>query len=375
MVKAVIIEYEKSKLAFIFRDNKLEELHKFEKNLVGNIYIARIQNYVKKLNGAFIDIGDENGVFLPKPDLLNVIDSSDKQVDIKNGNMYICQVDKEGHDNKKSQVSSKISINGKHVVIIYGDYGVRVSKKIKDENIRETLLKLGNSINRPKFAILFRTSCIDVDIQDIRNDIKDVFSTFDIIFEKAKFSKNPCLLYENKSIIFDRLDKVDEIVTDNAEVFNQLSKEYSNVRMYIDDYPIEAVYEINRIMTDIRKNRIYLKNGANIVIEVTEALTVIDVNSSKAIVGKNKGQSFLEINKVAAKEIARQLRIRNISGIILIDFINMKKNDEYQELMEYIKNELSQDYCKTVVYGFTKLGLLEISRKRINQTIMEYIWN
>lgn len=369
MLKAIITRVNKNLLCFIKDNEKVIEIHDFEKSIIGNIYLARVQNYVTNLDSAFIDIGDKSGVYLHEPKIDNVIDGER----IRNGCMYLCQIKKDKRKGKTPEVKSKLDINGKHTVITFGDYGIRVSKKIRNSSKIRDLLKIGHDMKRTGYSIVFRTSSYEESIENIENDIRDVFKKFDTIFNKAKYMSNPGILYEKKDYVFERLNKVDEIVTDDAEIYNEMKEKYSNIRYYQDDYSILSVNSLNKTIDEIKKKIVHINNGANIVIEKTEALTVIDVNSAKAITGKSIKNDIKDINIAAAKESIRQIMIRNISGIILIDFINMVRDDERKEVIETIKKELSRDYTSSVVYGFTKLGLLELSRKRIKDSITELI--
>lgn len=366
MVKAVISRVKNILFCFIFNDNKLQELHNFESTDIGNIYVARIQNYVKDLNSAFVDVGHDSGIYLLNPVESNLVDG-DK---IKNGAMYLCQLKKEAHNNKQAEVQSKIEINNEYVVITFGGYGIKISKKIQDKDSVDRLKKIAGKYKSDGYEILIRTSAVNLTDEELETEIQNEFDMMNEIISKAKVSKNPSLLHRQAKIL-DRLRIADEIVTDDHDIYNELKNLYQ-IRYYDDEYPITNIFGLDNIIDSLKKRKVYLNNGADIVIEHTEALTVIDVNSSKGIIG-NKGIEFFDINEAACIEIVRQLMIRNISGIILIDFINMKSESERKKLMDILKNELKKDYNKSVIYGFTKLGLLEMSRSRKNKMNIEYL--
>lgn len=359
--KAIITKVENKKLCFVFEDGKLSELYHFEKSLLNNIYLCRVNNIIESIGGAFVytDVGQG---FLKLP--------SNNKFNIKNNDLVVAQVIKESYDSKEFTLSTTITIKGKYVIVKHGERGVAISSKINEESIVDRLKKIYFSNSFDDYFILFRTECKFADIEEIQLELSEIVDNLNKILNIAKYSNKPIKLFEN-SIDFDVIRDC-EIVTDIKEIYYEIPKEF-NAEIYEDDYPLVNIYGLNKEIKKLKNKRVHMKNGSNIVIEDTEALTVIDVNSSKAVSNGKEYVDAYEINEIAARECVRQIKLRNISGIILIDFLNMKKNIDNENIINVLKKELITDKAKSVIYGFTKLGLLEMSRSREYKNLKEYL--
>lgn len=355
MKKGVVTNIDGKRLIFIYEDSKLIDIKQAEASTIGDIHLVRVNNVVSNIKSAFINTVNGIGVL-----------KLQRNDDVKNSRLTLAQVTKEKHDNKMDTYTTHITIKGKYVVVKYGESSFALSKKIK-ENIKR-YKKIYSDISNPNYFILFRTSCIDATDKEIIKDIKNVYQEFELIFKKAEISNVPMLLKEENSYI---LKEDIQYITDDKE-FYQLLSHNSNIEYYEDSYPLSNLFELKSEIKRLFNKKINLKSGANIVIEPTEALTVIDVNSSKSIVNSKSKRSILDINIEAGIECLRQIRCRNISGIIIIDFLNMSNSDN-EVLIKEIEKEALKDELKVNIYGFTHLGLVEMSRQREKMTLREYM--
>ena len=374
--KLIITSHQNCICDFLIHDNDLEQLYIDScDDIVGNMYIARIKNKVDNLNAAFIEYLPGKIAFLP----LN-----HEQIKTYREGMDIpVQIVKAAVKTKDPVASTELSINGVYCVISEkeGKDPIAFSKKIPEEKRKEihSHLKedhdLMEKIEKHHFGVIIRTSARELPAYHvIKEEIKELLHTLKQITQIAPFRTAYTVLYKDaknylKQIYKFPIDKIEEIVTDRKEIYEELesSKLPFSIRFYEDeDYPIEKMYSLETKIEQIMNRQVYLKNGGTIVIDETEAMTVIDVNSSKNVRYKKPEQLAFETNMEAAEEIAKQLILRNLSGIIIIDFINMKKDKDVEELESCLKDKLKEDPIECDFVDFTKLGLAELTRKKIS---------
>lgn len=319
---------------------------------VGDIYIGRIEKVLPS-GISFVNIGRDKPVFLQRNDL-------------KSGRELIIQIEKEAVNEKCAVATDKISLNGKYCVVIYNDSGVGVSKKICVSEKRELLKSAGEKYADNNIGIILRTNCENADMDEIEYEISALKTELIKLMEKGRFIKAPYLLKKEADIISrtvrDLITADCDKVVINADVPLDFSAE-----IYDGSSPIFNYFGIESQIEKLFHKKIWLKSGGYIVIDETEAMTVIDVNSGKAIDEKN----FIKINEEAARESARQIRLRNLSGMIIIDFINVKGGNA--QIYDTLKKYLSFDRVKTYIVGMTELGLMQLTRQKKRRPLSKYI--
>lgn len=386
MKQFVFTEWNKKKLGILFEDGKAMEIRCYEADsILGNVYRARVSNLSPNINAAFVDIKKGESCYLSMDDY-----HGEK---LKVGDLVTVQVVRDKIKTKRYAVTTDISLQGDYAVTtLFAPVGV--SSKITDSARKKELKTLmqnlliaeqdaqfylaeGNvaEIERIKKLTLggiIRTQAEHAEDAAITREIEGQARLLYSIMKKSEYATQyTCLYHTEVEYIKDirRMHALQdvEIVTDIPEVTEAISE----IPLYTDEYTLTLRYSLASLLEKTLSKRAYLKSGAYLVIEQTEAMTVIDVNSGKSIKGKNAEEQFLKINIEAAKEIARQLRLRNISGIVMIDFINMKEESHNHELMKNLAEYVRTDPVRTTVVDMTKLGLVELTRQKGKRALHE----
>lgn len=369
-----------------------------EDTILGNIYLGKVKNIIKNINAAFVEIADGKMCYYSmaenrfpllsnKPEL-DEDGLTGKEIRIKIGDELIVQVTKEDVKTKAPVVSSNINFTGKFVALTYGKNSVGVSTKIEDPKERKRLRSLVKPFISNEYGFVVRTNSAYVAEELIINEIKNLIEIYSNIRTYGVHKNRFTLLYRTPpSYICDirdgYSDHVDEFVTDDADLYENM-KEYleqhqpedkEKLRLYQDpNLSLSSLYGIEAKINDAVKSMVWLKSGGTLVIQPTEALTVIDVNTGKAVAGKKKVQeTFFRVNLEAAKEIAKQIRLRNISGIIIIDFIDMELQKNKEILMDELEEYFKKDPIKTTLVDMTALGLVEVTRKKLRKPLHEQV--
>jgi len=373
----------------ILENNDLVELYierDDSKRLVGNIYKGRVVNVLPGMQAAFVDIGLEKNAFLyvkdaiPKEILgdrsINLKDISIKDV-VKNGQEIIVQVTKEPYGTKGARVTTHITLPGRHLVLMpYTDY-IGVSRRIENEEERERLRQLTEEVKPDNMGVILRTVSEGIVIDEIRDDIKFLMKIYSKINNERNLGFAPRVIYRDMDLIQrtvrDMFTKdISKLIVNNREKYNsivELSELISphlkaRVEYFDEGHDIFGYYAIEEKIKRALDRKVLLKSGGYIVIDETEALTSIDVNTGKYVGSINLEDTVVKTNIEAAKEIGKQLRLRNIGGIIIIDFIDMNNGQDERAVLECLGNELKKDRTKSSVLGMTQLGLVEMTRKK-----------
>ena len=353
----------------------------------GNIYIGIVKDIVKGMQAAFVDIGTEKNSFIHLEDIMPQVDRKDgikqnKKQDIneivKRDQKLLVQVKKDSNDKKGARISTHINLPSKYIVLMPNTNIITVSQKIEDKKEQERLLKIvKENISEGNGAVI-RTSAegkdkeLIEDIKYIENKWEDIIST-NIDTNKSKAQ----LLYTSQDIVekmlLDLVEKKLEKITvcDNRDYntvirMKKENAEYKNIQVAIkSEDSIFKTYDLEKQIEKSKNRKIWLKCGGFITIDKTEALTAIDVNTGKYTGKDNVSDTVYKVNEEATKEIAKQLRLRDIGGIIIIDYIDMKNEENKQKIEELLKQELKKDRTKTQVEGFSRLELMELTRKHI----------
>ena len=360
-----------------------------ERSLIGNIYVGKVKNIVKNIDAAFIEIKKGVLCFLPLSEAEDAIFTNHKENSkIVVGDELLVQVLKDGVKTKAPVVSTNLNFTGRYFVFTTKrKEEIGVSNKLGAEEgkrLQEYVQKKNTD-----FGVIIRTNAKTASEEELNNEFDYLKGVYEKVvnfgIHKTPFS----LLMQDESPYIKQLrnirqDELEEIITDDKDIYEQAYEflkfhqpgDLEKLRLYEDSsYSLWKLYGLETIIDDATRSRVWLKSGGYLVIEPTEALTVVDVNTGKYEGNKNAEATFLKINIEAAAETARQLRLRNISGIIIIDFIDMKNEDDKTEVLSVLNRELKRDPVKATLVDMTKLNLAEVTRKKMKKSLREQLGN
>lgn len=389
MLELMIKRTQKERKIALVENGKLieyyEETEKDNKN-EGNIYIGVAKDIVKGMQVAFVDIGVEKNSLIHLKDILEKKDEKIEKIDlqqeiskyIKPNQKMLVQIKKDSNEKKGARISTHINLPGKYIVLMPNTNIITVSQKIENAEEQERLIKIvKENITKGNGAII-RTSAKGKG-QEVVEDIKKLEAKWNNILQTSEKEKEnaPKLLYKSEDtvgkMLMDLTDKsLSKVMVNDSTDYNEISriknenKEYKNLQIIVKgEESIFDIYDLEQQIKKIENRKIWLKCGGFITIDKTEALTAIDVNTGKYTGNKTMEDTVFKVNKEATIEIAKQLRLRDIGGIVIIDYIDMQKEEDKKQIEELLKEELKKDRSKTQVEGFTKLDLMEMTRKHI----------
>ncbi|NLG05668.1 MAG: ribonuclease E/G [Clostridia bacterium] len=393
--KFIITKWKQGILSLLLEDNKDLEIHYDELSdvQVGNIYIAKVKDVVKNINAAFVEIIPGTKCYLSlentiQPIYLNRLNQNAK-AKLVQGDEILVQVVKEQVKTKDAVVTTELSFAGQYVVLSSGSGLIRVSSKLTEEQRAHLRTELKAYIPKD-INVIIRTNSQYAKTDEIIQELTDLNDQRNRLIETAKHRTCYCVMWQPPkkymTLIRDLKQEVlCEIVTDDEELYQELlsykqSKIDQNHDLQIKYYkdkllPLIKHYSIETRLEKALCKRVWLKSGGYLVIEPTEALTSIDVNTGKYDGKKNLQDTFLKINLEAAAETVRQLRLRNLSGIIIVDFINMERKEDRDLLLENLRELVKNDRVKTQVHDMTALQLVEITRKKMDRPLYEKLSN
>lgn len=391
MKELVINKKSNEKQIMLLENGELAEKYKEDNNtnrIEENIYIGRVENVLQGMQSAFVNIGQKKNTFIHLKDILPKVDVKDgkkeQEIKIKEilkvGEPILVQVKRDFTQSKGAKVSTHISLNTRYIVFMPNTTIVTISQKITDETEKERLTQIVKKYLPQNCGAIIRTSAQGKTEEIIKKDIEISIDKWNNIWriynESIKNSSSPKLIYKShtviKKLLIDLVDKDLEKITVNSK------EDYEYILKTLKEFNVNNI-EVNLIDDDIaeikpslasqieksEKRKIWLKCGGFITIDKTEALTAIDVNSGKYIGIDNVETTIYKVNKEASIEIAKQLKIRDIGGIIIIDYIDMKSEEDKEKIIQILSEELKKDRTKTQIIGFSKLNLLELTRKHI----------
>ncbi len=401
--KLLILRYNKKLMALLTANNRLLAAHVYEEesfSLVGGIYIGKVQSIVDNIDAAFVEIEKNKRCFLPlsdikEPHLINRAYNGRLHV----GDELVVQVTRDAIKTKQPFLTTRISLAGTYLVAADGPTQLGMSAKLSGaakEKISQFLQKeglidaAGNCLSMENMGMVVRTNAgtLKEDMEPLLREWESLKEQLTNLLAAAVhrtcFS---CLKKNEKGYLSDLKDyyagDFNEIVTDCEDIYKELKEYYQDkgtsealditLRLYQDEYPLEKLYSVKTLLNNALESRVWLKSGAYLIIEPTEALTVIDVNTGKCEAGRHSEDTFFQINMEAAEEIALQIRLRNLSGIIIVDFINMVSEERQKALLNRLDVLTKGDSVKTAVVDITPLGLVEITRKRISRPLRELL--
>lgn len=339
---------------------------------IGEVYKGRVKNIIPGINSVFLDIGLEKEAYMYYSEEL-------KKIGIKKGQEILVEVLKEPLGNKGAKVSNKITILGKLMVLTLGDEGISISKRISDIDQKRRLTTLVTPIRG--IGIVFRTEAETATDEDISEELNYLLSKKDEMERKLKYSKNIGKIKSNSLVtrFFEEIDsRKTRIVVDNYELLEYIkglvnSKKDIEIKLYDNKRTLFDYSGIEKEIIKLRHKKVNTPCGGYIVIDKTEAMYVIDVNSGKNTKGRDFNKTIMQTNLEAAKEIGRQIRLRNLSGIIVVDFIDMRDEKQKVPVIKELKKALEADKGNVKIFPFTELDLIQISRKRRGKSIYEYL--
>ena len=361
-----------------------------ERSLIGNIYVGKVKNIVKNIDAAFVEIKKGVLCFLPLSEAEDAVFVNHKENhNLCVGDELLVQVLKDGIKTKAPVVSTNLNFTGRYFVFTTKRKDeLGISNKLNSED-RKRLQEYAHGKEEESFGIIIRTNAKNAAVEELDSEyeyLKEVYhQVVDFGVHKTPFS----LLMQDEAPYIKQLrnirqDELQEIITDDQEIFDQAYEflkahqpgDLEKLRLYEDaSYSLWKLYGLETLLDDATRTRVWLKSGGYLVIEPTEALTVIDVNTGKYEGGRNAEATFVKINHEAAVETARQLRLRNISGIIIIDFIDMKTEADKLDVLSTLNSELKKDPIKANLVDMTKLNLAEVTRKKTKKSLREQLGN
>jgi len=375
---------------------------KNDKNIVGNIYKGKVARIVPGMDAAFVDIGLEKSAFLYVGDIMldramyeeyddaEIIFPVDLNERIEGvleeGQELIVQVSREPIGQKGTRVTSKITLPGRLLVLMPSTQHIGVSRRIEQEEERKRLAAVLKDICPKGFGLIARTASEGKSEEELASDLNFLKRIWESIQDRAKHIRAPSILHQDLGLILrvirdlhsHNLKKIvvdDEIVFKKIEEFlkEYLPEEGCEAVFFDDKDPIFEVYGIEIDVAKLAQKKIWLKSGGYIVFDYTEALTVIDVNTGRYLGRKDLEDTILRTNLEAVKEIAYQIRLRNIGGIIVVDFIDMERKDSRETVFQALVDALKKDRIKTFAYPISEIGLVQITRKRTRHNIVDML--
>ncbi len=395
MSKILIDRFGGNVYAALADGGKLLEFHIEDfrgSNIIGNIYKGRVVNIINGMQAAFVNIGLQKNAYLYVGDMRvdkNELDGCvniPEKLNLKIGDEIMVQAMKEHSGNKGVRVTAIISIAGRFLVYMPSFDFIGVSRKITDEKLREKLTKYMAKLKPEGGGFIVRTAAAQVTRKELAVEAEYLKNVYDITAKKYSDAKVADVVYEEDDLparmIRDVYTKeVDEVMVADKKIYERLSEIASlrkdnlktKIKFFDSNEDLFKSYGLSGEIDKLLRNKVVLDNGAYLIIDKTEALTVIDVNTGKYIGSDSLEETVFMTNLLAAKEIARQVRLRNISGIIVVDFIDMDSEQHRAEVLDILKDSLKSDRTKCNVIGMTGLGLVEFTRKKTRKDISSFL--
>lgn len=372
----------------LYEDGRLMDLSLIPEekaSLLGNVYIGKVKNIIKNIQAAFVEIADGMICYLPLEDIkAPVYTKPKKQPGLSEGDELLVQVSREAVKTKAPSVTTNISLTGKYLVLTTGNRVIGYSSKLKAKE-KERLRTFVEGLEPLQTGLIVRTNAAQAGREELGREYERLLKQYRFLTGQAVHrTVFSCVMRSRPayltSILGSRSESLKEILTDSRELYEEIRSflteempsDTEKLRLYEDDrLSLKALCRLEKGMAEALSERVWLKSGAYLVIEMTEALTVIDVNTGKYTGGNNKQETIRKINQEAAREITRQLRLRNLSGIILVDFVDMDGREEPEKLLALMREQLKRDPLKADAVDMTALGLMELTRKKQKKTLSE----
>lgn len=380
MTKQIVIS-EKDNIGAVLEDNKVSEFFVSKGDvLLGDVYLSVVDNILPSIDAAFVDVGmpDKMG-FIHTDDIQGKGPLKDK---VKPKQKLVVQVIKEPTGHKGPRVTTALSLPGRFLVLLPDEKGVNVSRKIVSNKERARLKSIVSLLKPVGVGVIVRTEAEGQSEAEIQEDLEILLEKWNSIVNAADTANPPCLLHRDQELLYKIIreactEDVDEIIVDTAFALHrttQLLQHWNmkiKVSMHKGQEPLLVAFGINKEIQNALQTRVNLPLGGYLFIQQTEALTVVDVNSGKFTSSSSQAETILKTNLEAADEIARQLKLRNIGGMIIIDFIDMVSRMDKLKVLEYFELALEKDKAKPQIGQLSDLGLVELTRHRQGQSLSE----
>lgn len=391
MTKIYINTYADNIELVIFENDVVVEYYKLDGNnssIEGNIYVGKVRNVIQGMQSFFVDIAEKKNGFLFFNDIYEKydgvyekgnVDSKKISKILQNGQNILVQIKKGPIDAKGAKLTTDISFIGRYFILTPKSHFIAISKKIENDDVRKQYIEMVRSYIPQNLGGIIRTNIVEATPVELENEIKELLSKWEDIKkieEDINTYNEPALVYEAENMlnrtIQDILNKdLEEIYINDKQVKNivfaiieKIDKKYLEKIEFIQSPDLLKAHGIREKITKEFENKVWLKCGGYLIINKTEALTAIDVNTGKYTGNKDLENTVFKVNKEAVSEIARQMRLRNMGGIIVVDFIDMQNEEHKQEIFNLLQKETKKDRSKIDVKGYTRLNLMEITRKK-----------
>jgi ribonuclease E len=357
-------------------------------SMVGNIYLGRVQNVLPGMEAAFVDVGrGRNGVlYAGEVSYDEDVESGGRRIEavLKAGQSVMVQITKDPLRGKGARLTAQISLPGRYLVYVPDGGASGISRRLPDAE-RERLRKVLKQIRPSEAGVIVRTAAEGVSAEELAADLERLKKAWESIRRKARRARAPKALYEepdlSERVVRDVFSPTEfkEIVIDSPQVYERVTGYLKDVapdlldraKLHDGGLPLFEAYHVTEQIHKALERKIWLPSGGYLIIDRVEAMTVIDVNTGKHVGKQNLEQTVVETNLEAAREIARQLRLRDIGGIIVIDFIDMLLASNRAEVVRALQEELAHDKTRSQVFDITHLGLLEMTRKKVSAGLLE----
>ena len=341
-------------------------------SLAETIFKGRVERVVPGMRAAFVQLGLEKNGFLPLKENSHTVDWPKLQ----SGQEVLVQVKKDPAGQKGAFLTRDITLAGQYVLLMPQNRYIGVSARVMDENQRETLTALGREISAGRYGLVMRAAAVEADVTDVAEEAHALCERWEAIVKRMPTSHAPSVLERPRTALERLLDDYlprgnTRLITNDQALAASLKDRLPVTCM--PELDLETIPGLQKQLDEALQRRVWLRSGANLFIDPCEAMTVIDVNSAKFTGKHGLEDTLLQLNLEAAKEIARQVRLRNLAGIILIDFVDMTSEEHRWQVQQALEQALAADRVKTVVHGFTSLGLMEMTRKKTSLPLREQL--
>lgn len=390
----VNVDHRETRIA-VLDEKKLTELHvEREQRVVGNLYKARVDNVLQGMDAAFVEIGLERNAFLYVADILPEDDEDGGRFRgrdrrdlhirdlVQRGDQLLVQVVKGPRGTKGSRVSTRVSLPGRFLVLMPEANNLGVSRKIEEGKERDRLKKIVQSFREQGFGVIVRTESEGRSAAELRQDYLMLTETWRDIKKKSETAKAPALIHQDMGLVYKILrdafgSDVSRLVIDSPtdyrrahEIIARLSPDLQDrIELYDGEKPIFEHFKIEEEIDRLLRRKVPLKSGGSLIIDQTEALVSIDVNSGKFTGTTGLSDTIFKTNLEATDEIARQLRLRDLGGMVILDFIDMDNQRDKKAVMDAFVKSLKDDRSRTKISSISPLGLIEMTRKRTGETV------
>lgn len=378
-MKSLIIS-ERDKIAAIMEDDKAIEFFVHRGDLLlGDIYTAKVENIMQSIDAVFVNLGNNRMGFLHASDIPGDGPLSDR---VQPNQKLLIQIIKEPTSNKGPRVNTSITLPGRFLVLTTENTNISISRKITDYQERNRLKSIVTLLKPPGVGLVIRTEAEGKDEYDLEEDFKMLWDTWKNISDKHENHRYPGLVYRDQDILHRVIrdaytTDIDQVIVDSAQgqsKATELLKNWTGKEIEVihhKDNNILASYGVEREILNALQTKVNLPSGGYLFIQTTEAMTVVDVNSGRFTSSRTLRETVLKTNLEAAHEIARQLKLRNIGGVIVVDFIDMDDRKDRMTVLEAFENALGHDKAKPQIGQLSDLGLVELTRRRQGQSLME----